>query len=40
MRVITGAARGKPLETLAGDEVVRPTAERVKEGLFSAVQFY
>ncbi|MEA5050334.1 MAG: 16S rRNA (guanine(966)-N(2))-methyltransferase RsmD [Oscillospiraceae bacterium] len=40
MRVITGAARGKPLETLPGDEVVRPTAERVKEGLFSAVQFY
>lgn len=40
MRVITGKARGKRLETLAGDEVVRPTAERVKEGLFSAIQFY
>ncbi len=39
MRVITGAARGKPLETLPGEEVVRPTAERVKEGMFSAVQF-
>ncbi len=39
MRVITGTARGKRLETVAGDEVVRPTAERVKEGLFSAIQF-
>ncbi len=27
------------METLAGDEVVRPTAERVKEALFSAIQF-
>lgn len=39
MRVITGTARGKLLETLEGDEVVRPTADRVKEGLFSAIQF-
>ncbi|MEG1181942.1 MAG: 16S rRNA (guanine(966)-N(2))-methyltransferase RsmD, partial [Oscillospiraceae bacterium] len=30
----------KNLETLKGDEVVRPTAERVKEALFSAVQFH
>ncbi len=38
MRVITGSARGCRLETLAGQET-RPTAERVKEGLFSAIQF-
>ena len=40
MRVITGSARGKQLETLPGEEIVRPTADRVKEGMFSAVQFY
>ena len=39
MRVITGTARGAQLETLPGEEIVRPTAERVKEGMFSAVQF-
>ena len=38
MRVITGSARGCRLETLAGDET-RPTSEKVKEGLFSAIQF-
>jgi 16S rRNA (guanine(966)-N(2))-methyltransferase RsmD len=38
MRVITGSARGCRLETLAG-QATRPTAERVKEGLFSAIQF-
>lgn len=38
MRVITGIARGCRLETLPGDST-RPTAERVKEGLFSAIQF-
>ena len=38
MRVITGIARGCRLETLPG-ETTRPTAERVKEGLFSAIQF-
>ena len=39
MRVITGTARGRKLKTLAGDDVVRPTAERVKEALFSIIQF-
>ncbi len=39
MRVITGSARGRRLETLPGEDVVRPTAQRVKEGLFSAIQF-
>ena len=39
MRVITGAARGRRLETLAGDDVTRPTSENVKEALFSMIQF-
>ena len=38
MRIITGAARGKRLVTPEGRDV-RPTPERVKEGLFSALQF-
>ena len=38
MRVITGAARGRRLITVEGLDV-RPTAERVKEAVFSAVQF-
>ena len=39
MRVITGSARGRRLETLRGDDVTRPTAENVKEALFSMIQF-
>ena len=39
MRVITGTARGVPLATLPGEEVVRPTSQRVKEAMFSAIQF-
>ena len=39
MRIITGSARGVRLDTLPGDEVTRPTAERVKEAVFSAIQF-
>ena len=39
MRIITGTARGKRLVTPEGNDVVRPTPERVKEGLFSAIQF-
>lgn len=38
MRVITGTARGRRLETLSGEDV-RPTAERVKEAVFSIIQF-
>lgn len=38
MRVITGVARGKRLVTAEGVDV-RPTPERVKEALFSAIQF-
>ena len=38
MRVITGKARGRKLVTPAGDDV-RPTGDRVKEALFSILQF-
>ncbi len=38
MRVITGTLKGKRLSTLDGLDV-RPTPERVKEGLFSALHF-
>ena len=38
MRVITGEARGRKLATLDGDDV-RPTTDRVKEGMFSIIQF-
>ena len=38
MRVITGSARGRRLKQLEGLET-RPTTDRVKEGLFSAIQF-
>ncbi len=38
MRVITGSARGCRLQTLDGIDV-RPTTERVKEAMFSAIQF-
>ena len=39
MRVITGTARGRRLETLAGNDVTRPTTESVKEAIFSMIQF-
>ncbi len=38
MRVITGKARGVTLKTPEGLQT-RPTADRVKEALFSAIQF-
>ncbi len=38
MRIITGKARGVRLKTLEGDNT-RPTAERVKEAVFSMLQF-
>ena len=38
MRIITGKAKGVRLETLEGD-ATRPTAERVKEAVFSMIQF-
>ena len=38
MRIITGKAKGIRLKTLEGD-ATRPTAERVKEAVFSMIQF-
>ncbi len=38
MRVITGTARGRRLETLEGENV-RPTTDRIKEAIFSIIQF-
>lgn len=38
MRIITGSAKGKRLETLEG-EATRPTSERIKEAVFSSIQF-
>jgi len=38
MRVITGLAKGRRLKSLPGEDV-RPTTDKVKEGLFSAIQF-
>jgi 16S rRNA (guanine966-N2)-methyltransferase len=38
MRIITGSARGTRLETLDGEDT-RPTPERVKEAIFSMIQF-
>lgn len=38
MRIITGTARGRKLVSLPGEDT-RPTAERVKEAVFSIIQF-
>lgn len=38
MRIITGSAKGKRLVTLEG-EATRPTSERIKEAIFSSIQF-
>ena len=38
MRIITGSVRGRRLLTPEGEQT-RPTPERVKEALFSAIQF-
>lgn len=38
MRIITGIARGKQIKTLDGNDV-RPTSQKVKEAVFSAIQF-
>ena len=39
MRVIAGTARGIRLTALPGEDVTRPTVDRVKEAMFSSVQF-
>ncbi len=38
LRIITGTAKGKKIETLEG-EATRPTSERIKEAVFSSIQF-
>ena len=38
MKIITGIAKGMNLETLEGD-ATRPTSQRVKEAVFSMIQF-
>jgi 16S rRNA (guanine(966)-N(2))-methyltransferase RsmD len=38
MRVIAGSAKGRKLQTLEGMDV-RPTTDKVKEAIFSSVQF-
>lgn len=38
MRIITGSARGTKLDTLEG-ETTRPTTDKVKEAVFSMIQF-
>ena len=38
MRVISGTARNKPLLSVEGMDT-RPTIDRVKEGVFSSIQF-
>ena len=38
MRVITGSAKGRRLITLEGEDV-RPTTSKIKEAVFSAIQF-
>lgn len=39
MRVVTGCARGMALETVQGTDIVRPTTQKVKEAVFSTIQF-
>lgn len=39
MRIITGTARGVKLDAPEGTDITRPTSDRVKEGIFSAIQF-
>ncbi|MCD7722987.1 MAG: 16S rRNA (guanine(966)-N(2))-methyltransferase RsmD [Clostridiales bacterium] len=39
MRIITGSARGRRLDTLPGESITRPTAQSVKEAIFSMIQF-
>ena len=38
LKIITGSAKGRLLKTLEG-EATRPTSERIKEAMFSSIQF-
>jgi 16S rRNA (guanine(966)-N(2))-methyltransferase RsmD len=39
MRIITGLAKGTKIETLDGEEIIRPTGGKVKEAIFTMIQF-
>ncbi len=39
MRVISGIAKGRKLVAPEGEDVTRPTGDRVKEAIFGAIQF-
>ena len=39
MRIIAGKANRRQLDSLPGEDITRPTSDRAKEGLFSAIQF-
>lgn len=39
MRVITGSAGGRRLESPNGGDIVRPTADKVKESIFNIINF-
>lgn len=38
IKIITGTAKGRLLQTLEGD-LTRPTSQRIKEAMFSSIQF-
>ncbi len=38
LKIITGIAKGKRIQTLEGEET-RPTSERIKQAIFSSIQF-
>jgi 16S rRNA (guanine(966)-N(2))-methyltransferase RsmD len=38
LRIVTGIAKGKIIKTLEG-EATRPTSERIKQAIFSSIQF-
>lgn len=38
MRIISGSARGLKLDSLKGNDITRPTLDRVKESLFNMIQ--
>lgn len=38
MRIISGKARGTNLFTLKGNDITRPTLDRVKESIFNIIQ--
>lgn len=39
MRIITGTVKGRRLEAPRGSDTVRPTTDKVKEAIFSMIQF-